>query len=270
MNEIMDGAATPVQIAGLRRSRCGSRARRSARSPGWPEAMLEHATPDLGARPGRGPGRHRRRRRAHRQHLDHGHDHRGRGRGPDGQARQPGGVLGVRRRPTCWRRSASSSTCRRPRPSNWWPRSGAAFLFASLYHPAFRYAVGAAARAGRADGLQLSRPADQPGPAGRAGRGRGGPADGAAPGRRAGRARQLGPGLPRRRRAGRADHDRAVDRLGGLRRHRAARSRSTRPTWASPGPSLADLAGGDAAHNAGGGPRLPGRRARARSGTSCC
>ena len=45
----------------------------------------------------------------------------------------------------------------------------------------------AAARARRADGLQLPRPAGQPGPAGGAGRRRGRPADGADPGRRAGR-----------------------------------------------------------------------------------
>ena len=61
--------------------------------------------------------------------------------------------------------------------------TGVAFLFAPLYHPALPARLGGAPRARRADGVQLPRPADQPGPAHGAGRGRGRPADGPGAGR---------------------------------------------------------------------------------------
>ena len=67
--------------------------------------------------------------------------------------------------PTCWSTSASRSTSARTR----WPRcvaeAGIGFCFAARFHPGMRHAARAPARAGRADRLQLPRPADQPGPA---------------------------------------------------------------------------------------------------------
>ena len=57
------------------------------------------------------------------------------GSGPSGrQARQPGRVVGLRHRPTCWRSWASPSTCRPPA----WPRTvaevGIGFCFAPVFH----------------------------------------------------------------------------------------------------------------------------------------
>ena len=95
MNEIMDGAATPSQIAGFAVA-LRMKGETVGEVSGLAEAMLEHATPISVPGPIVDLVGHRRRRRSHREHLHHGHDHRGRGRRPDGQARQPGGVVGVR------------------------------------------------------------------------------------------------------------------------------------------------------------------------------
>ena len=111
---------------------------------------------------------HRRRPGAHRQHLDDG----GASSSPaagraGGQARQPGGVVGQRVPPTCWRRSASRSTCRPTRSPRCVAEVGIGFCFAPVFHPAMRHAGPVAPRAGRADRDERARPADQPGPAGR-------------------------------------------------------------------------------------------------------
>ena len=79
--------------------------------------------------------------------------------------------------------------------------------------------VGRAQRAGGADRLQLPRPGIEPGPARGPGGGGVRPSDGRGDRRRAGRPGLLRAGVPRRRRAGRAHHDDHVHRLGGARRH---------------------------------------------------
>ena len=75
------------------------------------------------------------------------------------------------------------------------------------------HAAPGAARAPRADGLQLPRAADEPGPSARAGGRRLRRADAAADGRGARAARGPGAAVPRRGRPGRAHHDRSVHRL---------------------------------------------------------
>ena len=130
MNEIMDGAATPVQIAGF-----GVALRMKGETAGEVDGLAAGdaaATRRRSTVPGAAgrPGRHRRGPGAHGQHLDDGRDRRGGGRRPDGQARQPGGLVGVRRgrrargarrghrpaagrRPSGWRRRPASSFCSR-------------------------------------------------------------------------------------------------------------------------------------------------------------
>jgi len=126
---------------------------------------------------------------------------------------------------------------------------GVAFLFAPLYHPALRYAGPTRSELGVPHRVQLPRPGGQPGPAHVAG-GRGvRPEDGRDPGRRAGRARLLGPGVPRRGRSRRAEHDRPVHAVGGARR--PGGPDRVPPVLARPAPAtVADLRGGDAARNA--------------------
>ena len=76
------------------------------------------------ARPAGGPGRHRRGRGAHGQHLHDGRHRRRRGGRPGGQARQPGGLLGLRR----GRRAGGARGGDRPAAGVaarcWWRRSG--------------------------------------------------------------------------------------------------------------------------------------------------
>ena len=57
-----------------------------------------------------------------------------------GQARQPGGVVVLRRRPTCSRSSASWSTSPPAAAAECAERAGIAFCFAPLFHPALRHA----------------------------------------------------------------------------------------------------------------------------------
>ena len=127
----------------------------------------------------------------------------------------------------------------------------------------------AAAGDRRADRVQLPRPADQPGPAGR-GRGRlRGRADGAGDGGGARRARRHRAGLPRRRRAGRADHDDHVAGLGGPRRRGAGGpARPGRARAAAGGPGRPARRGRRVQRRRGAG--AAGRGARARCGTRCC
>ena len=161
---------------------------------------------------------------------------------PGGQARQPGRVVGLRRRPTCSRSSASRSTCRPRRSPDCVAEVGIGFCFAPVFHPGMRHAGGAAPRAGRPDRVQLPRPADQPGAADRAA------AIGCADARMApvmaevfaAPRRQSRAGVPRRRRPRRAHHDHAPSRSGWS-RTATVRARRVDPTalgprpWRSPG-----------------------------------
>ena len=70
------------------------------------------------ARRPRRHGRHGRRRREHDQHLDRGGDRRRGGRRGRREARQPCRLVRRPARPTCWRRSASSSSRRRSESRN--------------------------------------------------------------------------------------------------------------------------------------------------------
>ena len=90
---------------------------------------------------------------------------------------------------------------------------GAGFLFAPLYHPALRHVIVPRRELGVPTVFNILGPVANPAhPAAQAL----GVADervGPILAGRAGRPRLLGAGVPRRRRAGRADHDRAVDGL---------------------------------------------------------
>ena len=111
MAEILAGEATSAQIAGVHRGpphegrdhqRDGRPARRHA-------GRLRAGPPAVGRRRGR-HRRHRRRPQPLDQRVDHLRAGRGRRRGQGVQARQPGRLLLLRRRPTCSRPSAWSST----------------------------------------------------------------------------------------------------------------------------------------------------------------
>ena len=163
MDEIMAGEATPAQIGGFLVA-----LRLKGETPdeiaGFAEAIRGRvlAVAPAADRPRR-HGRHRRRRPGDDQHLDRGGPRRGGGRRRRGEARQPRRLLGVRARPTCSRRSASRSSCRRSGSPRSIDELGFGFLFAPTHHPGFRHAAPVRTGARDADGLQRARPADQPG-----------------------------------------------------------------------------------------------------------
>ena len=103
--------------------------------------MYAHATPLDGPRPGARRGRHRRRPVDVGEHLHDGRDRRRRRRRAGGQARQPVGLVEGRLAPTCSRRSASGSTCRRPASPGSASEVGITFCFAAAFHPALRHAA---------------------------------------------------------------------------------------------------------------------------------
>ena len=211
MNEIMEGAATPAQIAGFGVA-LRAKGETAAEMSGLAASMLGARDADQHRRPGHRPGWQRRRRRAHGQRVHDG-DHRGRRRrGADGQARQPRGLVGMRRG------GRAPGARRGDRPAG---RGDRGAVRGDRRRVPVRGALPpvAAARgpgaqpAWRADRVQLPGPADQPGAAVLARGRRRGPDDG--PGARrgvrgAGRHRA---GVPRRR-ARRAQHHRAVRRSG--------------------------------------------------------
>ena len=182
---------------------------------------------------------------------------------PDRQARQPGGLVGVRRggrargarrrdRPAAGRDRGAGRRGRRGVPVRAAVPPGV---------PAHRPG---AAGAGRAHGVQLPRPADQPGAARLPGRGRRRPADGRRARGRAGRARQLGAGVPRRA-AWTSSPPPARPRCGWSPTAPCRRPSSTRCRSGCP-----RFAGGPARRRRGAqrrrGPRGPGRPARAGAG----
>ena len=97
MGEIMEGAATPAQIAGFGVA-LRMKGETVAEVSGLAQTMLDARHPDQRAGPAGRPGRHRRRRGPHGQHLHHGRDRRRRGGRAGGQARQPRRLLRLRGR----------------------------------------------------------------------------------------------------------------------------------------------------------------------------
>ena len=113
--------------------------------------------------------RHRRRPGPHRQRLDHGRDRRRRRRGAGWSSTATGpavlacGAADVLEHLGVVLDLPPGATAQVA------DEVGIAFCFAPVYHPALRFAGPAAQGARHPDGLQLPRPADQPGPARRPG-----------------------------------------------------------------------------------------------------
>ena len=144
-----------------------------------------------------------------------------------GRRRRPPG------RPTCWRRWASSSTCRPPAVARCVQEAGHRLLLRAGLPPGHAARRCPAPRAGHRHGLQLPGPADQPGPPGRRGDRLRRPRMAPVHGRGAGRPRRPRAGLPRRRRPRRADDGDDVVGLGGPRRRGRRPTGWTRRRWAS-------------------------------------
>ena len=149
------------------------------------------------------------------------------------------------------------------------PETGVVFLFAPLYHPALRHTAVPRRELGVPTVFNFLGPVANPARPRRAGGRRGRPADGAGDRRRAGRPRLLRAGVPRRRRARRADHDRTVHGLGGARRH--GEPDRARPGGARHRPVVARTTCAAATRRTT--PRWPARcsaASRARCGRRCC
>ena len=162
MNEIMEGAATPAQIAGFGVAlRVKGETVAGADRAGPRDAR---ATPRRSTCPGRltdlvgtgGDG-------AHTVNISTmGDDRRGRGGRADGQARQPGRVVVLRRRRRPGGARRGDRPAARRRLPSWPPRSGSRSVRAAV--PPGAPARGAdPQRARRADRVQLPRAAGQPG-----------------------------------------------------------------------------------------------------------
>ena len=163
MNEIMEGVATPSQIAGFGVA-LRIKGTSVAEMTGLARSMLSHATPIEPARSADRPGGHGRGRGAHGQRVDDGHD-RGGGRGrADDQARQPGRVVRVRggrraRGPRRGDRPAAGQDRRTGR------RGRRGLPVRAAVPPGAAVRGPDPQRARRAHRVQLPRPGGQPGPA---------------------------------------------------------------------------------------------------------
>ena len=170
MGEIMRGEATPAQIGGFLVA-LRAKGETADEIAGCAEAMREHV---LAVRPERDDlvdtAGHRRRRRAHAQHLDRRGARRGGRRRRRREARQPRRLVGARARPTCSRRSASSSSCEPERIARVDRRARLRLPLRAGAPPGDAARGAGAARARDAHGLQRARPADEPGRRARAGR----------------------------------------------------------------------------------------------------
>ena len=264
----MGGEATSAQLAGFAVA-LRAKGETAAEVAGLVDSMLAHAVRVHGAGAGRRHRRNRRRPGEHGQHLDDGGDRHRRRRARRWSSTATGPRRASAAPPTCWRGSGWRSRCpptRSPRPS---PRSASGSASRRCYHPSLPARRPAAPGAGHPDGLQLPRPADQPGAAGgRRHRLRQRP-DGAGDGR--GVRRRAAPDVLLFR------GDDGLDELtttttstvwevrGGAVRQLTLRPR---PMSVSTAPTPADLRGGDVAQNvavaralfAGETGRGPGRR----------
>ena len=235
MNEIMEGAATPSQIAGFGVA-LRIKGTSVAEMTGLARAMLAHATPISV------PG--------HLTDLV--------GTGGDGARTVNVSTMGTIVAAAAGARMvkhgnrAASSACGaadvlealgvvidlppgRDRAS-WPPRSGSAFLFAPLYHPALRYAGPTRSELGVPTVFNFLGPVANPARPSAQAVGVFDPRMGEIIAGRAGRARLLGPGLPRLGRAGRADHHRPVRRCGWCTTARSPRRSSRPPSSGCPRP----------------------------------
>ena len=247
MGAVMDGEATPAQLAALLmglRMRGETVDELAGFAPAMRERVVRVDAPDGRDR----RRRHRRRRQRHVQHLD---DRGARRRRPPA-CRSPSTATGRSRRgrarPTSSTRSASGSTTTPPRPARRCATLGFAFLFAPSFHPAMRHAGPTRREIGVRTAFNLLGPLTNPAgtraPAARrrrrGGRGRGSPrsSGGSAP---SGRSSIHGDGvdeLPldgsgvrprRRRRRDRAARDRC--------RRARVQARGDRASWPAARPS---------------------------------
>ena len=109
---------------------------------------------------------------------------------PGSRSTGTGRVVAAAARPTCSRRSASSSISGPSGVARCIDEAGIGFCFAPRYHPALRFVGQATARAGRPHDVQLPRPAGQPRRCPAPGRRGLRPGDGRTDRRRARRARR--------------------------------------------------------------------------------
>ena len=204
------------------------RDRRRGRGPGRGDVRPRDA-----AHRDRAGARHRRHRRRPvdvGEHLHDGRDRRGGRRGARWSSTATAPPPPRPAAPTCSRRSGSGSTCPPTRWPRWGSEAGITFCFAAAFHPALRHAAVPRRELGVGTTFNFLGPLANPAKPEAQAIGCADVADGAGDGRclRPPRRRRLG--LPRRRRARRADHHDDLPDLGGVRRRgRGAHARPGRP-----------------------------------------